>query len=460
MASISSAVDQIKNDPSQVLAALPIRRVCEDLGVRFRQRVLDPATTVGLFVGQIIHGNLSCAGVRHLGGGKFTAQAYCDARKRLPLKVLEKLSRGLCDSVRRTRELDPKSAACDLFLTHRTFVLDGSNLSMPDTPELQKEFGQSGSQKKGCGFPVAHLLAMFDVNTGMLSEIVASPMRTHDLANAALLHPRMQEGDLLMGDTAFGSYVHFAQLLQAKLHGLMPGHQQRIVDFTPNRPFVMPGKTDDESKGLPRSRWIKSLGKDDQLVEWFKPPNRPKYMTGAQYKALPESIVLRELRRLVYRPELNQVVELTIVTTLLDEEKYPAEKLVELRLRRWQVEVNLRHLKTTMGMEVLKCKTVDGIRKELAVFGLVYNLVRMIMLEAADRQKVHPDRISFIDVLNWIAIAQPGQSMPRFIINKRRPGRIEPRVKKRRPKPFDLMTRPRHKLRNALKNGGPKGKAA
>jgi len=173
MVSISSAVDQIKNDPSQVLAALPIRRVCEDLGVRFRQRALDPATTVSLFVAQIIHGNLSCAGVRHLGGGKFTAQSYCDARKRLPLKVLEKLSRGLYESVRRSRELDAKFSANDLFLTHRVFVLDGSTFSMPDTAELQKEFGQPGKQKKGCGFPVAHLLAMFDVNTGMLSEVVA-----------------------------------------------------------------------------------------------------------------------------------------------------------------------------------------------------------------------------------------------------------------------------------------------
>jgi Transposase DDE domain len=460
MVSISFALDQIKKDPSQILSCLAICSVCQDLGVCFRDRVLCPVRTVHLFIGQIIHGNLSCAGVRHLGGNKFTAQAYCNARKRLPLKVLEKLSRRLCDSVRQMRESDPKFAAHDLFLTHRVFVLDGSNLSMPDTPELQKAFGQSGSQKKGCGFPVAHLLAMFDVNTGMLSEIVASPMRTHDLAKAALLHPRMAEGDLLLGDTAFGSYAHFAQLLQAKLHGLMPAHQQRIVDFTPNRRFVMPGNTDEQSKGLPRSRWIKSLGKYDQLVEWFKPPKGPSYMTRADYKALPESITVRELRRMVYRPELNHVVELTIVTTLLDDEKYPAEKLVELRLRRWQVEVNLRHLKTTMGMEVLKCKTVDGIRKELAVFGLVYNLVRMIMLKAAERQKVHPDRISFIDVLNWLAVAQPSQPMPRFIINKRRTGRIEPRVKKRRPKSFPLMRQTRQNLRNALKNPDKKPKAA
>jgi Transposase DDE domain len=276
----------------------------------------------------------------------------------------------------------------------------------------------------------------------------------------SVMHPHLKQGDLLLGDTAFGSYSHFALLLQGKMHGLMPNHQQRIVDFTPNRLFVMPGKADEQSKGLPRSRWIKSLGPDDQLVEWFKPPNRPKYMTKEQYKQLPDSIVVRELRRRVYRPELNQWVELEIVTTLLDDQKYPADKLVELRLRRWQVEVDLRHLKTTMGMEILKCKTVDGVRKEMTVFGLVYNLVRLIMLEAAQRQNVHADRISFADVLGWINLARPGEPMPRFIINPLRPGRVEPRVKKRRPKPFDLMNRPRQILRNELKTKAKNGKAA
>jgi len=451
MVSISSIVESIKKDPSQALGCLPVREVCRQMGVVFRDRILDPATTVALFVKQIANGNSSCAQVRHLSKRQFTAQAYCDARMRLPLAVLTTLSRRLCDSVRVMRESDPKSPAEDLFLTHRVFVVDGSTFSMPDTPELQKLFGQPGSQKKGCGFPAAHLLAMFDVNTGMLIDVVASPMRTHDLAKVAQMHPHLKEGDLLLGDTAFGSYTHFALLLQGKIHGLMPAHQGRIIDFTPHRPFVMPGKIDDQSKGLPRSRWIKSLGKEDQLVEWFKPPNRPKYMSKEQYKSLPKSIVLRELRRSVYRPELNSWVELTIVTTLLDDQNYPPDKLVELRLRRWQVEVDLRHLKTTMGLEVLKCKTVEGVRKELAVFGLVYNLVRMVMLDAARRQKTQPDRISFVDVLGWITVARPGEAMPRFIINKRRPNRIEPRVKKRRPKSFDLMNRPRQVLRNALK---------
>lgn len=447
MASISFVVEQIQQDPSRCLEHLPIRQVCAELGLVFRERVLDPATTVALFIKQILNGNRSCAAVRHLGEKSFSAQAYCGARQRLPLAVLQKLSRKLCESARRLER-------CELFLTHRVFVVDGSNFSMPDTPELQAHFGQSGAQKKGCGFPSAHLLALFDLHGGMLIDAIASPMRTHDLRHMARLHPLMREGDLLLGDTAFGSYVQFTLLSQAKLHGLMPAHQQRIIDFTPQRPFAMPGRTDDESTGLPRSRWIKSLGREDQLVEWFKGPKAPAYMSREAYDALPDSIIVRELRRRVYHPGLEQWMEMDIVTTLLDEQMYPPEKLVELRLKRWQVEINLRHLKTTMGLEVLKCKSVEGVKKELAVFTLVYNLIRLIMLEAAARQNTQPDRISFKDVLCWTQLAPPGTPMPRFIINPRRPDRIEPRAIKRRRKPYGLLNRPRQEMRNALKNQG------
>ena len=450
MASIGFAVEQIKKNPAQLLDRLPVREVCFQLGVSFRDRCLDPATTVALFIKQIIDGNSSCARVRHRGDCRFSAQAYCKARQRLSLAVLQALCRRVCDEARDTHASEPGY----LFLTHRVFVVDGSSFSMPDTPELQEAFGQSGAQKQGCGFPVAHLLAMFDVNTGMLIEAIASPMRTHDLKHVTQMHPRLRAGDLLMGDTAFGSYVHFALLLQANVHGLMPVHQCRIVDFTPDRPWVAQKDVTEETADLPRSRWIRSLGTEDQVVEWFKPKARPKHMSKEQYAALPDSIILRELRRRVYRPELQSWVELVIVTTLLDGKTYPAEKLVELRLRRWQVEVNLRHLKTTMGLDVLKCKTVDGVRKELAVFAIVYNHVRLIMLEAATRQRTEPDRVSFKDVLGWIGVARAGDPMPRFIVNARRRGRIEPRAVKRRPKEYDRLNRPRSEMRNALKTPG------
>jgi hypothetical protein len=141
----------------------------------------------------------------------------------------------------------------------------------------------------------------------------------------------------------------------------------------------------------------------------------------------------------------------TIVTTLLDPIKYPAEALIQLRLRRWDVETNIRHLKITMGMDVLHCKTEIGVRKELAVFCLVYNLVRVVMLQAALRQRVTVDRISFADTLKWMRHARPGDSLPKLMINSRRPHRIEPRCRKRRPKQYDLMNKPRNMLRNTLK---------
>src|SRR5438552_8797730 len=169
MASIAFVLEQIKKDPTQLLSHLPIREVCLQLGLSWRERCLDPATTVASFIRQIIDGNSSCAQVRHRSSRQFSAQAYCQARQRLSLAVLQTLCRRVCDQARAMQA----SESGYLFLTHRVFVVDGSTLSMPAMPELQKEFGQPGGQKKGCGFPVAHLLAMFDVNTGMLIEAIA-----------------------------------------------------------------------------------------------------------------------------------------------------------------------------------------------------------------------------------------------------------------------------------------------
>ena len=167
---------------------------------------------------------------------------------------------------------------------------------------------------------------------------------------------------------------------------------------------------------MPRSRWIKSLGKQDQLVEYFKPKSKPPRMSREAFDALPASIIVRELRRTVRRPGLGHVT-LTLVTTLLDPVAYPADDLLELRLRRWDVETNIGHLKTTMGMDVLHCKSEQGVRKELAVFCLVYNLVRMVMLEAARRQEVPVSRISFADALKWMRHARPGDLLPNRVVD-------------------------------------------
>jgi len=262
------------------------------------------------------------------------------------------------------------------------------------------------------------------------------------------VHLHLDAGDVLVGDDSFGSYAHLALLLRAELHGLFPVHHKRIVDFTPGRPHCPEGKR--AVAGMPRSRWVESLGRDDQIVEYFKPKQRPAWMTRAAYDALPDSVTVRELRRTVRDPATGRPVTLDMVSTLTDPRDYPAAELLALRLGRWGVETNLAHLKTTMGLDVLRCRSEAGVRKELAVFCLVYNLVRLVMLEAARRQDVPVARVSFANALRWVRHARPGDAMPPLLVNPHRPGRLEPRCIKRRPKQYDLMNKPRDELRAAL----------
>jgi hypothetical protein len=449
--SIAGAVARLKRaaDPLGALNRGAVEAVCEELGHRWRDRALDPATTIGLFVRQVLHGNCPCAEVRHLAarGRPFTPGAYCQARSRLPLSVYRSLLTRVVDAaLPHTRE------ARHRWRGHRVFHVDGTTFSMPDTPPLREAFGHPHGQAEGCSFPAAHLLVLFSASTGLLLDAAAGPLYTGDVGVAAGMHPHLDEGDVLVGDDAFGTYAHIALLLRAGLHGLFPVHHSRIVDFTPGRPHCREGKG--AAEGMPRSRWVGSLGRDDQLVEWFKPKARPAWMGKAAYAELPESITVRELRRAVTGPA-GDAVTLTMVTTLTDPRDYPPDgphSLADLRMRRWDVETNIRHLKSTMRLDVLRCHTEDGVRKELVVFGIVYNLVRVAMLEAARRQDVPVARVSFADAYRWLRHARPGDGMPPLLVNPRRPGRAEPRVVKRRAKPHDLMNKPRDDLRKALKN--------
>ena len=442
MVSMCSALRQIKDDPFQVLQPSVIESVCDELDYHWRSGPLDPAHTVALFVQQIAEGNVPCTEVCHLSDRQFTDSAYCQARQRLPLEVVQELSRRVAHTVRQSAQELPR------WRGHVVRIVDGSTFSMPDTEELQEYYGQPSGQKPGCGFPVGHLLALFDRDSGLMEEPVLSPLYTSDLKHTPLMHAKMDSGDVLLGDDSFSSYAHFALVLRARLHLTTPSHHKRIVSFKPHRPYTKQGKN--AVAGRPRSRWIKSLGQLDQLVEWFKPQACPKWMKREDYEALPESIIVREIRRTIRRKGFRTIT-VTVVTTLLDPELYPADELVELRMSRWGVETNLRHLKTTMKMEVLHCKKVEGVEKEVAVFVLVYNLVRALMLEAADRQRVPVSRISFADALHWLKHAKPGDELPDLVVNPHRPGRVEPRVIKRRPKPYDLMNRPREELRKALR---------
>jgi Transposase DDE domain len=323
---------------------------------------------------------------------------------------------------------------------------------MPDTPELQARFGQPSAQRPGCGFPVAKILALFLAGTGLLLEILATPLRSHEMARVSEVHPALKPSDVLVGDRGFCSFTHLVLLANRGVHAVLRMHQRQIVDFTPRRPHARP--TDKRApKGMPRSRWLQQLGVLDQVVEWFRREDPPEWMAQERFAALPETVILRELRYRVGRSGFRTPC-VTLVTTLLDDEVYPLEALAEFYGMRWRVEQNLRYLKQTMKMDVLKCKTVEGILKELTVSAIVYNLVRVVMLEACARLVVVVERISFVDALRCLARAKADDELPMLIENPARSGRVEPRVVKQRPRQYSRMTKPRYDLRKHLKRQG------
>jgi hypothetical protein len=333
--SITDVIRQFKLNWTEQLDSQAIAAACQDAQMSWIQSMLNPIVTIQIFFLQILHGNTACEHLSHLARIPFTAAAYCKARMRLKLRVLylllERSVAGLQQDV-----LDASR-----WLGHRVFFADGSSFSMPDTPELQAHFGQPGEQQPGCGFPTAHWLALLHAGSGMITKMLASPLRTHDMSQAVHLHPELQAGDVLVADRAFCSFAHLVLLAQRAVHGLMRVHHRTIVDFTPGRPHVEPGRgKSTRKKGQPRSRWLRSWGANDQLVEWLKPAssNRPKWMTPEQFAALPDSIVVRELRYTIehkgFRPK-----QITLVTTLLDADVYSPVTLANLYRQRWEIEV-------------------------------------------------------------------------------------------------------------------------
>lgn len=442
MVTIQSGIEQVKQDYEQIIPRQTILGICRLVGHRFRQRECGPVETLYLFLIQVLNGNVACSAMRHLAGMTVSGTAYCNARLRLPPELLRTLLLWVCRSLREVTE------EAGLWHGHRVFHVDGSSFSMPDTPALQEAYGQPGGQKVGCGFPTARLLALFDAATGMITDVLTSPLRSHEMSQIASTHRHLRDGDVLVADRGFCSYVHLALLLRRHLHGVLRIHQRMIVDFTPGRPHVRQNNKK-APKGLPRSKWLRCVGVQDQVVQWFKPRQKPRWMTAEQFDAIDDSIVVRELRYRVQTPGYR-TRQITLVTTLLDPDRYCAKELAELYRCRWQIEVNLRHLKQTMGMDVLRCKTPDGVEKELLMFAIVYNLVCAVIYEAAGRQGVRPDRISFVDALRWLRTWQSDKELIPLIVNPVRPGRVEPRVVKRRPKQYKLMTQPRYVLRNRL----------
>ncbi len=444
MRSITDILAHFKQNWTEELSPDAITQACRETGMTWHDSLLNPVFTIQIFFLQVLHGNTAMEHLSHLTGMSFTAAAYCRARMRVKLDVL-------CLLLERcVGQLHQQTLEAGRWLGHRVFYIDGSSFSMPDTPQLQAHFGQSGAQKPGCGFPTAHWLVLLHAGTGMITKMLTAPLRTHDMSQTVELHPELQAGDVLVADCGFCSFAHLALLLQRGVHGVLRMHQRMIVDFTPGRAHVVPGKGKaDRKKGKPRSRWLRPLGATDQIVEWFKPTTKPRWMSSEQFAALPATIVVRELRYSI--PEKGfRPTEMTLVSTLLDAERYSLSDLASLCRQRWEIETNFGHLKTTMKMDVLKCQTVEGVLRELQVFALIYNMVRQVMLAAASRQKVDVRRISFIDALRWLQSASPEGELTTLVVNPYRPNRLEPRVIKRRPKTYPLMTKPRKELKKDL----------
>jgi hypothetical protein len=450
MARVSSILVRIANDLEQYLPEESVLAAFRAAGHAWRERQLEPVRTLHLFILQVLACNTAMAHLRHMAGEVFSLAGYCQARARLPLSALQALLR---DSSAAMRAAAIKTAGDnghpggELWHGLHAFLVDGSSTITPDTPDLQKTFGQPKGQKPGCGFPVPKLLALFDAFTGMVVEMLGFPLYTHEQSKVWMLHPMLKANDLLVGDRGFCSFVHLAMLQVRGVKACFRCHQKQIVQFRTRD--KRPGA---QRKGGPSSQFVRRLSKHDQIVRWKRPPAKPDWMTPDQWAAMPEWLEVRELRySLTSNGQRTHVV--TIATTLLDETLYPKGEVAELYGLRWGVETRLSELKTTLKMRKLKSKSPEGVMKELAIYCLVYNLVRTVTTAAGLRQKVDPDRISFIDALRWLLLAEPGAPIPDLIVNKVR-NRHEPRAIKDLQDTYTKMIRPREVLRQELRNAG------
>jgi hypothetical protein len=410
-----------------------------DEGVNSRERVYSVRRTFFGFLYQVLKPDCSCRevvrqiqalGMLHDQSGiNAGTSAYCQARKRLPLPMLQRL--------RQTMVMAGEKVAAR-WHGLRPMVIDATTVSLPDTTANQRAFPQSASQKTGCGFPLLKLVGLFSLNTGSLLDYTKGNKHDHDLRLWWRLRPQFKPGDLVLADRGFCSYVVMALWLGRSVQSVLRLHQSR---------------PDDLRKG-------RRLGKNDRLFVWPKPNQKPRWLAQSWWHKLPAQLTIRVLRFSLHRPGYRSAA-VTLVTTLVDPDCYPDREIARLYLRRWQVELWFRDIKTSMGMDVLRCKTPSMVHKELEMFLIGYNFIRSLMSEAAATNDVILERISFKGTADAVrqfslAIAQARSKKKQNQIKNQlldviasdqvpdRPGREEPRAIKRRPKTYARLTRPRH----------------
>lgn len=431
----------------------------EEEGPNSRDRVFSLRLTFECFVWQLLKPKTSCREVvrqvqalfRLHGRGSVDEgdSAYVQARQRLPRERLEKALSATALAA------DRRAGPGGQLQGRPVKVVDGSTTQLADTVENQERYPQPAAQKPGCGFPVLKFAALFSLTSGALLNVFLGNLHHHDLRLLRGLWDQLKKGDILLGDRAFGEYTTLAGLPQQGVDVVARLHHRRKVDF----------------------RKAQRLGKNDGLFVWTKGCQQSEILSADEWALLPAQITVRIIRFTATIRGFRSR-RITLVTTLLDPKLFPAQDLVGLYARRWRLELCLRDLKTTMGMEQLRCKTPDMAEKELLAYLVAHNLIRCLIAEAVARYPVDLERVSFkgsVDALRQysdvIAKAR-SQKMRRQLwedllrnlardLVRFRPNRTEPRAVKRRPKPYPLLNQPRRRFkeishRNRYWKGGPR----
>lgn len=392
-----------------------------------RERLYSPTVTLSMFMRQALNEDGSCQNVVNgwaaqrvaegLSANSIGTGSYCKARQRLPIGMVMALTRAS------GRLLSTQAPEPWLWQGRKVKLVDGSGISMPDTPENQACYPQPGSQAEGVGFPLARIVAVICLSTGAVWDAAMGAFEGKGNSELGLLRnlgAAFSAGDVMLADAFYCNFFVIATLQAAGVDVVFKQNGARRTDF----------------------RRGKQLGPRDHLVRWLKPRSRPEWMTPEQFAAFPEALMVREV----------QVGAGVIVTTMLDHGNVSKGELAELYGQRWHVELDLRNIKTTLGMDVLSCQTPRMNEKEFWVHLLAYNLIRLLMAQAAVNAGVNPRQLSFKHTVQtwtqWVArglsteLTRHGGALFRLIAQIRvgnRPERIEPRMKKRRPKSYPWL---------------------
>ncbi len=435
----------IADQPGAALgAALPTARLTSIVHAEagaYRERLYPPLTTLGLFIEQSLSADGVCqdAVARHLSARHARDQSacslntgpYCKARQRLPISLVEQLSVAVGEGLEQSAPNQWR------WRGRRVKLLDGTTVSMPDTATNQAAYPQSGEQKAGLGFPVAQLVGLISLATGAVLGVAMGSTKGKGSGEQALfrkLMPQLDGGDVILVDRYHCTYFTIAMLMERGVDILTRQHQRRLT-----APDAI----------------IEAIGSHDHLVRWQR-PKRPKWMDAKQYAAMPEEIIVRQ----------TNVGSRELVTTLTDAKRVAASDLDQLYRKRWMIEVDFRSIKSEIGMDILRSKSPEMVRKEVAVHLLAYNLIRSLMVRAATLAHVLPRALSFKATLQlWHAFSQQWRWHPikpteavvltmlhaiSTMIIPYRPDRVEPHAIKRRPTTHAYLTVPRVQARAAI----------